>query len=98
MIGRLLVVLGAAGLAAACASAPGGAPLRSVRLPTPVVCQPSLGPAIDYPDTDAALAGAPDLFARVRLLAAGRLLRMGRERELTAALSECTRASANASP
>ncbi|HEY5107207.1 MAG TPA: hypothetical protein VII73_10625 [Caulobacteraceae bacterium] len=89
MSGRALSALAAASVLAACAGVPGRGGPRTVSLPTPVACRPAVGPPALYPDTDAALVGAPDLFARVRLLAAGRLLRIARERELTAALAGC---------
>lgn len=73
---------------AACASTR-PKPIQSVATPVPVACRPSLAPEPDWPDTDAALRAAPDLFERVRLLAAGRLLRIARDRELTAALEGC---------
>jgi hypothetical protein len=74
----------------ACAATHGGqgAPVL-VDVPTPIACPLEAGPTPDYPDTDAALIAAPDLFSRVRLLAAGRLLRMARERELVAAVAGC---------
>ena len=84
--------LAALALLAGCASAPPGlqpVQLRTVELPTPVRCRPELGPDPDYPDTDAALRAAPDLFARVRLLLAGRLLRIARDQEKSAALAAC---------
>jgi hypothetical protein len=76
---------------AACASAPPLAPVevQTVRIPAPIGCAPAVGAAPAYPDTDAALKAAPDLFSRVRLLVAGRRLRMAREGELSAALSAC---------
>jgi hypothetical protein len=46
-----------------------------VKVPVAVPCKPDLGPAPSYPDTRAALMGAPDLFERVKLLLAGRELR-----------------------
>lgn len=50
-----------------------------------------LGTAFLYPDTDAALRAAADLFERVKLLMAGRELREAREAALTGALVECSR-------
>ncbi len=79
-------------LLSGCASVPAEAPpvhLRTVEIPTPVRCRPQLGPEPDYPDTDAALRAAPDLFARVRLLLAGRVLRIARDKEKSAALAGC---------
>jgi hypothetical protein len=86
-LGAVILVGAALG---ACATSPGGrgAP-RAVNLPTPIACRADIGPQPDYPDTDDALRAAADLFERVRLLAAGRLMRMARERDLTAALGAC---------
>ena len=91
MTGARVAMVAVAGAAlAACAGAPGGGPaVRTVTLPTPIACRADVGAPPGYPDTDGALRAAPDLFARVRLLAAGRLLRMVRERELMAALDGC---------
>lgn len=60
-----------------------------IPVPTPVQCRPNIGPEPVYPDTDAAIAAAPDLFERVKLIVAGRLMRIAREVELNAALREC---------
>ncbi|MDR3507603.1 MAG: hypothetical protein P4L64_06860 [Caulobacteraceae bacterium] len=75
----------------ACATAPPdrAVAVRTVEVPVAVRCQPNLGPEPAYPDTDEALKAAPDLFARVRLLLAGRLMRMGRDAEKSAALQAC---------
>lgn len=43
----------------------------------------------DYPDTDQALREAPNLFERVKLLLAGRALRMEHEATLSAAIRAC---------
>lgn len=56
---------------------------------TPVPCvvrEPALAP---YPDTDAALKAAGDIFGRVRLLMAGRALRSANEAALRAAAAGC---------
>lgn len=50
-----------------------------------------LGTGPTYPDTDAALRAAADLFARVQLLLAGRELRKAREAALLGSLVECAR-------
>ena len=74
-----------------CASSP-PAPrieIRTVDIPTPVRCRPDLGAEPEFPDTDAALQAAPDLFARVRLLLAGRLMRIARDQQIRAALQAC---------
>src|SRR5579862_8828983 len=79
-------------LLSGCASGPAQTPpvqVRTVEIPTPVRCAPDLGPEPDYPDTDAALRAAPDLFSRVQLLVAGRLLRIARDAEKSAALAQC---------
>lgn len=88
VIGAVLAL----GLMSACASAPSSPPrleVRPVAAPIPVRCTPNLGPEPDYPDTDSALQAAPDLFARVRLLVAGRLMRIARDAEKSAALQAC---------
>ncbi len=74
-----------------CASTPSEPRIetRTVEIPTPVRCHPDLGAPPDYPDTDAALQAAPDLFARVRLLLAGRLMRIARDQQTQAALQAC---------
>lgn len=43
----------------------------------------------DYPDTDQALREAPNLFERVKLLLAGRIMRAAREDALNEAISSC---------
>ena len=86
--------LAAASLLCACASA--GAPvLRTVevKVPLAVACDPKIGPAPSYPDSDEALTEAPDLFERVKLLLAGRELRKGREAELEAGIRGCSGSS-----
>jgi hypothetical protein len=75
---------------AGCASVQNGRPLvRDVDIVTPVPCEPAIGPGPAFPDSDEALRAAPNLFSRVQLLVAGRLLRVARQRELEAALSAC---------
>ena len=64
-----------------------------VRIPVAVPCDPKVGPAPDYPDTDRALKDAPGLFERVRLLLAGRELRKARETELEAGIRGCAASS-----
>jgi hypothetical protein len=90
MLHRVGTAVAAALVLSACASARDVAPsVRIVKVPVPIRCQSDLGPEPTWPDTDQALRSAPDLFARVRLLAAGRLLRIARHRELSAALDAC---------
>ena len=58
--------------------------------PVAASCVPStLGPAPAYPDTDAALKAAPNMFERVRLLVAGRLLRIQRAGALEGVATAC---------
>lgn len=65
-------------------------PPKTVEVPVPVRCAPALGPEPAYPDTDAALkAKAGDPFAQVQLLTEGRLLRIQRDLEKSAALLAC---------
>lgn len=60
-----------------------------VEVPVPVPCAVEVGPRPNYPDTDAALAAAPGLLDRVKLLLAGRGMRIAREAEQDAALGAC---------
>jgi hypothetical protein len=62
-----------------------------VRVPVPQPCPilDRLGPAPTYPDTAEALRAAPNLFERVKLLVAGRALRIAREAALIAAAQAC---------
>lgn len=79
---------------AACATTrAAGTVVHEAPLPLVVTCHPAFKPKPEPPDTDVALRNAPDLFSRVRLLVAGRLERMARERELEAALRGCIEAS-----
>ncbi len=91
-LARLTGAILAAMLLAACASTTPSEPtvqVRTVDVPIAVRCRPDLGPEPNYPDTDAALKAAPDLFSRVRLLLAGRLMRIARDGEKSAALQAC---------
>lgn len=67
---------------------------KTVNVPTPVACDPKLGPDPIYPDTAAAIAAAPNVAERARLYAAGRLMRQARERELQAAVVGCSKVPA----
>jgi hypothetical protein len=90
MILRFGALFGVCFTLSACTSAGGGVPtVRTLDVPIAVPCRADIGPEPEWPDTDRALKSAPDLFARVRLLAAGRLLRIARDRELSAALEAC---------
>lgn len=75
-------------------------PLTSIpRLPPPPVVAPeraakscvprSLGPTPRYPDSDAALRGAPGAADRYQMMAAGRLLRQQRLNELERVVAGC---------
>lgn len=68
---------------AACAARPADPILKTVevKLPVPVACPDRRAPQPNYPDTAEALAAAPDLFERVKLLLAGRELRDQRLKE-----------------
>ena len=74
----------------ACASRGGAVRSVEVRIPVAVPCDARTGPTPAYPDTDAALREAADLFERVKLLLAGRELREAREAELDAAVRGCS--------
>ncbi len=86
-----IAILASLLLLTACATDNAPKPITTVtvRVPVNVPCRPDIGAAPDYPDTDAAIKAAPDLFARVRLIVAGRLLRIQREAELNAAIKGC---------
>lgn len=62
---------------------------KTVLVPTPIACKPTLPAEPSYPDTDAALKAAPDLFVKVQLMVAGRLLRIARLQVVNAALRGC---------
>lgn len=56
----------------------------------PRACVPkTLGPPPRYPDTDAALRGAPGAADRYQLMAAGRILRQQRLEELERVVAGC---------
>ena len=83
-------------LLASCTSAPKPAPgpivqTVEVKVPIAVACEPDIGPEPAYVDTAEAIAAAPDIFARVVLLVAGRIQRIARDEVKTAALAECRR-------
>ena len=89
---RTIVLAGLAVLLASCA---GGPPpesrivVKEVRIAVPVPCAADPGPAPTYPDSPEALRAAPDLFARVQLLLAGRALREADLAAARAALKAC---------
>lgn len=85
------VILFCALTLSACATTAPPRPVTTVevRVPVAVKCHPDLGEPPQYPDTDAALKAAPDLFSRVKLIVAGRLMRIAREAELQAAIKAC---------
>ena len=87
---RLLIATASALTLTACATA-SEPTIRTVRVEVPVAvkCATDPGPRPEYPDTDAAIAGAPNVFELAKLYRAGRALRIGREAELEAAVSGC---------
>ena len=90
MIARPVACLSLLALTA-CATTPPAPRIvtKTVQVAVPVACQPALGAGPAYPDTDAALKAAADVYQRVKLLVAGRLERIAREAELNAALGAC---------
>lgn len=85
----IVVILGLIGLfLIGCATMP-----HVVNVPVAVVvpCKAAqdLGPDPAYPDTDDALKTAPDVFEAAKLLLEGRLMRIQRDAEKTAALNAC---------
>lgn len=87
-------ILIAALMLASCASARPSPPepvvqIVEVKVPVAVPCAPDIGPEPTYTDTAEAIAAAPDIYARVRLLVAGRLQRIARDQVKTAALDQC---------
>jgi len=65
-----------------------------VYVPKPVRCVPDgLGPPPVYPDTDAALRKAGGAADRYQLLAAGRILREERLRQLEDVVTRCRKAA-----
>ncbi len=93
---KALVIAAATLALAACATTKPTPPepvvvIQEVKVPVPVPCKvlDAIGPEPTYPDTDAALAAAPNLFARVQLMLQGRLLRMQRLAEYGVVKSSC---------
>lgn len=96
---RHLTILAAALALAACTTARVERPepiIKTVEVQVPVddprcvrEAKAKLGAAPAYPDTEAALKTAPNLYERVKLVMAGRELRRAREAALAAALDGC---------
>lgn len=86
---RLAVIIAGLSVAACQTTAEPRIEVREVRVPVAVPCATDPGPRPEYPDTDAAIAGAPNVFELAKLYRAGRALRIGREAELEAAVSGC---------
>jgi hypothetical protein len=95
---RLIVTLGALVLwplltAGSCATTGGAEPrieIREVRVPVPVPClKADPGPLPAYPDTTEALAAAPDVFERFKLIWAARALRIPDQQADRAQLRAC---------
>lgn len=65
--------------------------VKEVLVPTPVACKAlaDAGPTPSYPDTDAAIQAAPDIWELGKLYAKGRLLRIQRAARLEAARLAC---------
>lgn len=81
-------------LVAGCSATPPPEPIVrtvEVKVPVPQPCKAlgELGAEPVYPDSDAALVAAPDLFERVKLLLQGRLLRQARLTQYQAAGASC---------
>ena len=66
-------------------------PPITVHVPVPVACiaDPSVLKAPDFPDADEKLKAAASTFERIKLLVAGRLLRISYGLKLEAALAGC---------
>lgn len=60
-----------------------------VAVPVPCAALEKIGAEPDYPDTDKALAAAPNLFERVKLLLQGRLMRVERLAQYNVAKVTC---------
>lgn len=92
---RLLIaacLAAASPMLAACPSATVPEPqlqTKIVEVPVPVPCPTKVGPDPEYPDTESALAAVADVFEGVKLLKAGRALRIARESELKSAVNSC---------
>jgi hypothetical protein len=62
---------------------------QRVEVPVAVQCKPDIGQDPVYPDSDAALHAAPNIFERAKLVMAARLMRIQRDLEKSAALRAC---------
>ena len=90
----VLVAVAVIAILTSCASTPPPTPriqTVEVKVAVPVECEAltRLGPEPDYPDSDAELKAAPDLFERVKLLLQGRYLRLARLAQYEAARASC---------
>ena len=93
---RVIPLIVVALLTVACAGRDRPEPqIRTVDVQVPVTqpCDAAgrIGAAPDYPDSDEALRGAPTLFDQVRILLAGRLLRIARGDALERVVAACSR-------
>lgn len=90
---RRLIPLALAAFLTACAHSEPKIEVREVKIAVPVKCTPENDPRATkpvFPDSDEALAAAPNIFIAAQLAKAGRKLRIAYEGELEAALSGCT--------
>jgi hypothetical protein len=90
--GKLIGMLVIVGALAACEHMPPPEPVivtSEAKVPVATPCKPDLGPEPVYPDTRQALTSAPDLFERVKLLLAGRELRIAWTAAQAKALKAC---------
>lgn len=90
---KKLVII-AALLLGACKTVPDPEPrieVVEVKVAVPVPCKAleQLGPEPEYPDSDAAIQATDDVGELAKLYVAGRLLRIQRLAEYTAAKSAC---------
>lgn len=77
-------------LLAACATAPEPKIVtKLVEVPIAIKCAAPLSAEPQYADAPGSLKAAPDIFAKVQLILAGRAQRNARITELTAAISGC---------
>lgn len=66
---------------------------KEVRVPVAVSCVTQSPAKPNYPDTNEALAAAPDIFEAVKLLLAGRELSRPYEAEMEAVIGGCVAAT-----